>query len=80
MELGLLYAGRTEAECKVLGKVLGPKTEVTRDWRRLHMEAFHDVYCSPGTLQLSIPRITRWGRGLVTCWEKGDLHTGFWWY
>jgi hypothetical protein len=36
-----------------VGKILGPKKEqVTGDWRRLHIEELHDLYCSPNTLQL----------------------------
>ena len=36
-----------------LGKILGPKKEqVTGYWRKLHIEALHDLYCSPNTVQL----------------------------
>jgi hypothetical protein len=33
---------------RVLRKVFGPKRdEVTEDWRKLHNEELHDMYCSP---------------------------------
>jgi hypothetical protein len=63
----------------VLGKVVGPKTEVTRDWRRLPKEVLHDVYSLPYNLHVIKPRIMRWGIGYVACWERGEIHTGVWW-
>jgi hypothetical protein len=36
-----------------LGNILEPKKEqVTEDWRKMHNEEFHDLYCSPNTVRL----------------------------
>lgn len=51
----------------MLGKVLGPKTEVTMDWRRLHKEVLHDVYSSPNNLQVIKPKRMRLGGGGRAC-------------
>jgi hypothetical protein len=38
-------------ENKVLRRIIGPKTdEVTEEWRKLHIEEPHDLYCSPTIL------------------------------
>ena len=35
-------------ENRVLRTIFGPKRdEVTREWRKLHKEELHDLYCSP---------------------------------
>ena len=52
----------------MLGKVLGPKTEVTREWRRLHKEELRDVYSLPNTLHVIKPRRMRWRGGM---WRVG---------
>jgi hypothetical protein len=56
--------------------VVGP-TEVTEDWRKLHDEELHALYCSP-----SIIRVIRYRK--MTCerleahMEREKVHTGFW--
>jgi hypothetical protein len=40
-------------ENRVLTKILGPeRDELARNWRRLHSEEFHDLYCSPNIIQV----------------------------
>jgi hypothetical protein len=40
-------------ENRVLRKIFGPKREkVTVEWRRLHHEELHDLYCSPIIIQM----------------------------
>jgi hypothetical protein len=35
-------------EKRVLTKIFGPRRgEVTGDWRKMHSEELHDLYCSP---------------------------------
>jgi hypothetical protein len=43
-------------ENRVLRRVFGPKRdEVTGEWRKLHNEDLHDLYCSPSiTVSLQI--------------------------
>jgi hypothetical protein len=41
-------------ENRVLRKIFGPgRQEVTRDWRRLHNEELHNLYCSPGIVRMT---------------------------
>jgi hypothetical protein len=38
-------------ENRVLRRIFGPKRdEVTGGWRKLHIEGFHDLYCSPSVI------------------------------
>jgi hypothetical protein len=40
-------------ENRVLRGVFGPKREeVTGEWRRLHNEELHDLFCSPNIVQV----------------------------
>jgi len=40
-------------ENRVLRSIFGPKRdEVTGEWRRLHNEEPHDLYCSPNIIQV----------------------------
>jgi hypothetical protein len=40
-------------ENRVLRRIFGPKRdEVTGEWRKLHNEEFHDLYCLPNIVQV----------------------------
>jgi hypothetical protein len=40
-------------ENRVLRRILGPKRkEVMGEWRKLHIEALNDLYCSPNIVQV----------------------------
>ena len=44
----------------MLWKIFGPKRdEVTREWRKLHNEAFNDIYSSPNNFRASESRRMR---------------------
>jgi hypothetical protein len=46
---------------RVLRKVCGPeREEVTGDWRKLHTEELHDVYCSPDMTGMNNSRKMRY--------------------
>jgi hypothetical protein len=40
-------------EKRALTKIFGPKRwEVARDWRKMHSEELHDLYCSPHIIRM----------------------------
>jgi hypothetical protein len=40
-------------ENRVLRRIFGPKRdEVTKGWRKLHNEEFHNLYSSPGVIRM----------------------------
>jgi hypothetical protein len=48
-------------ENRVLRKIFGPKrNEVTRGWRKLHNEKFHNLYSSPSKIIMMKSRRMRW--------------------
>jgi hypothetical protein len=48
-------------ENRVLRRIFGPKRdEVTGDWRRVHSEELHNVYCSPSIIRTIKSRRVRW--------------------
>jgi hypothetical protein len=63
----------------VLRKIFGPKRdEVTGEWRKLHIEEFHDLYLSSNIIQVTKPGRMRQA-GHVACKGSGKMHTGCWW-
>ena len=51
-------------ENKVLKKLFGPKREeITEEWRRLHNEELHDLYCSLNHIRVIKPWWLRVGGG-----------------
>ena len=44
-------------ENRVLRRIFGPKRdEVTREWRKLHIEEIYDLYCSPNIVRVIIDK------------------------
>jgi hypothetical protein len=45
---------------QVLRKIFGPeRDEVTGEWRKLHNEELHDLYCSPSIIRIIKARMRR---------------------
>jgi hypothetical protein len=48
-------------EKRVLRRISGPKRdEVTREWRKLHNEEFHELYSSPRIIRMIKLRRMKW--------------------
>jgi len=63
---------------RVWKKILRPKKrDVTRDWRKLHNEEFHDLCLSPKWGWSNQEEQDGWGLSHV--WGKGEVCTRFWW-
>jgi hypothetical protein len=46
---------------RVLREIVGIKREkMTEDWRKLHNEELHDLYCSPNIFRVRQSRRIRW--------------------
>jgi hypothetical protein len=62
----------------VLRGIFGPKREeVTGEWRKLHNEELHDLYCSPTVVWVIKSRIMKWA-GHVALKGRGEACTGVW--
>jgi hypothetical protein len=53
-------------------------SKVTGEWRRLHKEELHDLYCSPNIIWVIELRIMRW-ECQVARMGGGEMYTGLWW-
>jgi hypothetical protein len=63
-------------ENSVLRKIFGTETEeVTGDWRKLHNEERHDLYCSPYIIRVIKSRKMRWMGHVVHMGDK-EVHRG----
>jgi hypothetical protein len=48
-------------ENRVLTRIFGPmRDEVTRDWRKLHIEELHNLYSSPDIIRMIKSSRMRW--------------------
>jgi hypothetical protein len=65
-------------EGRVMRKICGAsREELTRDWRKLHKEEHHDLYCSPYFILVINSRRMRWAghEGKKKCIQNfGDKH------
>jgi hypothetical protein len=62
-----------ERRLRVLRGICGPeRDEVTWEWRKLHNEELHDLYCSPNIVHVIKPRRMRWA-GHVARMGEGVL-------
>ena len=63
----------------MFSRIVGPEMdEVTREWRKLHIEELNDLYYSPNILPVIKSRRMKWA-GHVARMGRGEVHTGFWW-
>jgi hypothetical protein len=58
-------------ENRVLMRIFGPKRDqVTGEWRKLHSEELHDLYCSPSIIRIMEARRMRWVAHVARMEEK----------
>jgi len=56
---------------RVLRIIFGPKRDKVRDeWRKLHNEELHDLYCSTNIVRVIKSRIMRWARHVARIAER----------
>ena len=64
---------------RTLMKIFGPKMEkVIADWRELHNEELHDLYCSPNIFGVTNHEGCEWW-GMWQVWRRKEICTGVWW-
>jgi hypothetical protein len=69
--------GSDKFENRVRRTIFGPKrTEVTRDWRKLHNEELNDFYSTHSIMRVIKCKEIRWA-GHVACMERAGCIQGF---
>ena len=62
-------------ENMVLRRIFGPsRDEVTGEWRRLHNEELHDLYCSPNIVRVIKSRRMRWAGHVAHMGEERGVY------
>ena len=62
-------------ENKVLRRIFGPRRdEVMGEWRRLHNEELHDLYCSPNIVRVIKWRRMRWTGHMARLGEERGVY------
>jgi hypothetical protein len=63
--------GGKKAENRVLRRIFGRKRDkVTGEWRKLHNEELHNLYCSPNIVQVIKSRRIRWAGHIACMWAR----------
>jgi hypothetical protein len=66
-------------ENRVLWRIFGPKwVEVTGEWRKLHNEELHDLYCSPNMVRVIKSRIMRWAGHVDRMGQGRGVYRDLW--
>ena len=64
----------------MLSGIFGSKREeVTGDWRKLHNEQLHILYCTPDIIWVNKSRKMKWAGRVTRMGGKQKIHTEFWW-
>jgi hypothetical protein len=59
----------------VLRTIFGPKRdEVTGDWRKLHNDELHNLYCSPNIIKMIKSRRMKWVGHVARMGEKSNTY------
>jgi hypothetical protein len=62
-------------ENRVLRRIFGPKrNQVTGEWRKLHNEELHDLYCLPSIIRIIKSRRMRWAGHVARIGEKRNAY------
>jgi hypothetical protein len=62
------------SDLRVLRRIFGPKRdEVTGDWRKLHNEELHNLYCSLNIIRMIKSRWMRWAGHVA---QMGETRIG----
>jgi hypothetical protein len=64
---------------RVLRRTFGPtRDKVAGDWRKLHTENLHKLYCSPNIFRMIKSRRTRYVGHVARMGRRG-MYIGYWW-
>jgi hypothetical protein len=62
-------------EYRVLRRIFGPRRdEVKGDWRKLHNEELHNLYCSPNVIRMIKSRRMRWAGHVARMGETRNAY------